>query len=216
MVVAIDGPAGVGKSSIAKLVAERSGFSYLNSGSFYRAYTYVHLASGGEPTDLEGLLARAKKTDVRIEDGRLFLDGEDIEDRLHTAAVDRHVAAISAYVPLRSYVNEQLVRIAEKIDVIVEGRDITTVVFPHAELKIFFDAEAEVRARRRFLQHPEGQSYEEVLSRIIARDEIDRNKPVGALVVAPDALYVDTSYLTIEQVCEKVLSAIFARKSDSK
>ena len=216
MVVAIDGPAGVGKSSIAKLVAERSGFSYLNSGSFYRAYTYVHLASGGEPTDLEGLLARAKKTDVRIEDGRLFLDGEDIEDRLHTAAVDRHVAAISAYVPLRSYVNEQLVRIAEKIDVIVEGRDITTVVFPHAELKIFFDAEAEVRARRRFLQHPEGQSYEEVLSRIIARDEIDRNKPVGALVVAPDALYVDTSYLTREQVCEKVLSAIFARKSDSK
>lgn len=216
MVVAIDGPAGVGKSSIAKLVAERSGFSYLNSGSFYRAYTYVHLASGGEPTDLEGLLARARKTDVRIEDGRLLLDGEDIEDRLHTAAVDRHVAAISAYVPLRSYVNEQLVRIAEKIDVIVEGRDITTVVFPHAELKIFFDAEAEVRARRRFLQHPEGQSYEEVLSRIIARDEIDRNKPVGALVVAPDALYVDTSYLTIEQVCEKVLSAIFARKSDSK
>ena len=99
---------------------------------------------------------------------------------------------------------------------IVEGRDITTVVFPHAELKIFFDAKPEVRARRRFLQHPDGQSFEEVLAQIIARDEIDRNKPVGALVVSPDALYVDTSYLTMEQVCEKVLSAIFARKSDSK
>jgi len=216
MVVAIDGPAGVGKSSIAKMVADRSGFSYLNSGSFYRAYTYIHLKEGGDPGDLEGLLARARETEVEIKDGHLFLDGEDIEDRLHTAAVDRHVAAISASVPLRSYVNEQLVRIAEKRDVIVEGRDITTVVFPHAELKIFFDAKPEVRARRRFLQHPDGQSFEEVLEQIIARDGIDRNKPVGALVVSPDALYVDTSYLTMEQVCEKVLSAIFARKSDSK
>ncbi len=216
MVVAIDGPAGVGKSSIAKLVAERSGFSYLNSGSFYRAYTYIHLAAGGDPADLEALLGRARGTVVQIKDGHLFLDGEDIEGQLHTAQVDRHVAAISAYVPLRSYVNEQLVKIAEKIDVIVEGRDITTVVFPHAELKIFFDAEPSVRAQRRFLQHPDGQSFEEVLAQIIARDEIDRNKPVGALIVAPDALYVDTSYLTMEQVCEKVLSAIFARKSDSK
>ncbi|MCK9547414.1 MAG: (d)CMP kinase [Sphaerochaeta sp.] len=216
MVVAIDGPAGVGKSSIAKMVAERSGFSYLNSGSFYRAYTYLHLCEGGAAEDLGGLLKRAKETVVQIKDGHLFLDGIDIEDKLHTAMVDRHVAAISAYVPLRSYVNEQLVRIAEKSDVIVEGRDITTVVFPHAELKIFFDAEAEVRAQRRFLQHPDGLTFDEVLAQIIARDEIDRNKPVGALKVAEDALYVDTSHLTMEQVCEKVLSAIFARKSDSK
>ncbi len=216
MVVAIDGPAGVGKSSIAKMVASQSGFSYLNSGSFYRAYTWLHLTEGGNVNDLPGLLERAKGTTVTIEDGHLFLDGSDIEDQLHTPLVDRHVASISAYVPLRSYVNEQLVKIAEKIDVIVEGRDITTVVFPDAELKIFFDAKPEVRAQRRYLQHPGDLSYEEVLEQIIARDEIDRNKPVGALAVAEDALYIDTSYLTMEQVCEKVLSAIFARKSDSK
>lgn len=216
MVVAIDGPAGVGKSSIAQLVASKSGFSYLNSGSFYRAYTYLHLSEGGRADQAEELLERARKATVQIIDGRLHLNGADIEDQLHTAQVDRYVAAISAYAPLRSFVNEQLIAIAQERDVIVEGRDITTVVFPNAELKIYFDAEPEVRARRRYLQHPEGQRYEEVLSQIIERDRIDRTKTVGALKVADDALYVDTSYLTMEQVCEKVLSAIFARKSDSK
>ncbi len=216
MVVAIDGPAGVGKSSIAKLVAEKSGFSYLNSGSFYRAYTYLHLAAGGDSSDTEGLLSRAKKTSVDVIDGRLYLDGADIEDMLHTKAVDRYVAAISAYVPLREYVNEQLIRIAHNRDVIVEGRDITTVVFPDAELKVFLDADPKIRAQRRFAQHPEGQTYQEVLEQILARDTIDRNKEVGSLQVADDALYLDTSHLTIDAVCGKVLSAISMRKSEHK
>ena len=95
----------------------------------------------------------------------------------------------------------------------VEGRDITTVVFPDADLKCFFDAKPEVRAERRFKQHPDGPDYETVLKEIEERDHIDRTKPVGALQVADGALYIDTSYLTMGQVCEKVLSAIFTLKA---
>ena len=102
------------------------------------------------------------------------------------------------------------------MDVIAEGRDITTVVFPDAAVKCYFDATPEVRAQRRLRQHPENESYEQVLNVIKMRDEIDRNKTVGALKIAPDALYVDTSYLTMEQVCERVLSAIFTCKNGNK
>lgn len=210
MVVAIDGPAGVGKSSIARMIAQKCNFYYLNSGSFYRAYTYLHLEDGKDPTDLPGVLETAKKYLLEVQDGRICVGGIDIEDKLHTPSVDRHVAQVSAYPELRAYVNEQLRRISQDLDVICEGRDITTVVFPDADLKCFFDARPEVRAKRRFEQHPDGQNYESVLQQIKMRDEIDRNKPVGALKVADDALYIDTSYLTMEQVCEKVLRAIFA------
>jgi len=214
MVVAIDGPAGVGKSSIAKMIAKECGFYYLNSGSFYRAYTYLHLSEGKDPFDLPSMLETAKAHVLSVSDGHIQVEGKDIEDKLHTAQVDKVVAQVSAYAPLRSHVNEQLKVIAKDMDVVVEGRDITTVVFPDAELKCYFDANAEVRAQRRFKQHPDGQDYESVLKSIIERDKIDKNKAVGALQVASDALYIDTSYLTMVQVCEKVLSAIFALKGE--
>lgn len=210
MVVAIDGPAGVGKSTIAKMIAQECNFYYLNSGSFYRAYTYLHILHGKDPLDFPSVLETAKLVALSIEDGRICVQGEDIEDKLHTSDVDRFVAKISAYPPLREHVNEQLRRIARDMDVVVEGRDITTVVFPDAQLKCYFDAKPEVRAERRFKQHPDGQDFETVLKEIKERDHIDRTKPVGALQVAEGALYIDTSYLTMGQVCEKVLSAIFA------
>jgi cytidylate kinase len=214
MIVAIDGPAGVGKSSIAKKIAETCGFYYLNSGSFYRAYTYRHLSLGKDPSDDESVLDTARHTDLSVKDGAICMDGVSVEDRLHTPDVDAFVAKVSVYPPLREYVNTQLREISKGLDVIAEGRDVTTVVFPDADLKCYFDARPEIRAKRRFGQHPEGQTYESVLEQIMKRDEIDRNKAVGALKVAPDALYIDTSYLTIGQVCEKVLSAIFAHKSE--
>jgi cytidylate kinase len=213
MIVAIDGPAGVGKSSIAKMIAETCGFYYLNSGSFYRAYTYQHIVDGKNPSDDEAVLETARKTNLSVKEGQICIDGIPVEDKLHTPSVDSFVAKVSVYPPLRSYVNKQLRQIAEGLDVIAEGRDVTTVVFPDADLKCYFDANPEIRAERRFKQHPTGQSYDSVLKQIIERDEIDRNKRVGALKVAPDALYIDTSYLTIGQVCEKVLSAIFKHKA---
>ncbi|MGE4453206.1 MAG: (d)CMP kinase [Sphaerochaeta sp.] len=214
MVVAIDGPAGVGKSSIAQMIAKTCNFYYLNSGSFYRAYTYLHVKEGKDPLDYASVLETAKGYMLSIEDDHICVNGKDIEDKLHTKEVDAVVAQVSTYPPLRSYVNEQLRRIAKDMDVVIEGRDITTVVFPDAELKCYFDAKAEVRAQRRLQQHPDGQDYETVLQQIRMRDEIDKNKEVGALRIAEDAMYVDTSYLTIGQVCEKVLSAIFTLKGD--
>ncbi|MDD4573350.1 MAG: (d)CMP kinase [Sphaerochaeta sp.] len=215
MVVAIDGPAGVGKSSIAKMIADKCDFYYLNSGSFYRAYTYAHQKAGKDPFDNNGVLNTARNTPLTVENGLICIDGESVEDKLHTPEVDAVVAQVSANPQLRKHVDSQLREIAKGLDVVVEGRDITTVVFPDAELKCFFDATPEVRAERRFKQHPEGQSYESVLKQIIERDYIDRNKEFGTLKVAEDALYIDTSHLTIGQVCEKVLSAIFALKSEA-
>ena len=215
MVVAIDGPAGVGKSSIAKMIADKCNFYYLNSGSFYRAYTYAHQKAGKDILDNDGVLATAKKTPLTVEDSLICINGVSVEDKLHTPEVDAFVAQVSANPHLREHVNAQLRLIAKNLDIVVEGRDITTVVFPDAELKCYFDATAEVRAKRRFAQHPEGQSYESVLKQITERDYIDLNKKVGTLKIAEDALYIDTSHLTIGQVCEKVLSAIFALKSEA-
>ena len=215
MVVAIDGPAGVGKSSIARMIADKCDFYYLNSGSFYRAYTYAHQKAGGDPFDNDSVLETARNTPLTVEDGLICINGESVEEFLHTPEVDAVVAQVSANPLLRKHVDAQLRQIAKGLDVVVEGRDITTVVFPDAELKCYFDATAEVRAKRRFAQHPQGQSYESVLKQIIERDNIDRNKEFGALKIAEDALYIDTSHLTIGQVCEKVLSAIFALKSEA-
>ena len=213
MVVAIDGPAGVGKSTIAKMIAQSCNFYYLNSGSFYRAYTFLHIQEGKDPMDFPSVLETARQHVLSVDGGRICVEGEDIEDELHTSEVDRFVAKISAYSPLREHVNEQLRRISKDMDVVVEGRDITTVVFPDADLKCYFDAKPEVRAERRFKQHPDGLDYETVLKEIQERDHIDRTKPVGALQVADGALYIDTSHLTMVQGCEKVLSAIFALKA---
>src|SRR5690554_6041429 len=213
-VVAIDGPAGVGKSTIANMVAERLGFYFLNSGNFYRAITKGVLDRGLDPEDTEKLVEVARSIKLEIIKERLYSDGVDVEDALHSDAVDAYVAPHSAVVEVREIVNTKLRALAEHgMNIVAEGRDITTVVFPHAQCKFFLDASVEVRARRRYEQQPTEMSYQELVKKIAERDEIDRNKPVGGLKVAPDALYIDSSYLTIDEVYDTVLRAIFTRIS---
>ena len=207
MIVAIDGPAGVGKSSIAKMVSDELGMYYLNSGNFYRGVTYRILNLGLDPAKPDDCVKAAKEAQFDVKDGRFYLDGEDVEDKLHHP-IDIWASKVSVNPQVRSIVNERIHDLTKRMDVVAEGRDMTTVVFPNAEHKFFFDALPEIRARRRYEQNPGVMDYDTILKEINERDAIDRNKPVGGLKIAPDAVYIDTSYLTINEVCEKVIKAV--------
>jgi cytidylate kinase len=206
MVIAIDGPAGSGKSTIAKLLAERlkdragRGFTYINSGKLYRTITLGCLRSGIKPDDREKTLEYAQNARIAYQDDRVLLDGEDVTDSLHTDEIDRWAAPLSANVPVRHIVNDIIRRIAAGLNAVVEGRDMTTVVFPHAEHRFYLDASVQARARRRFDQGVSRLSLEKIQETIAQRDEIDRNKAEGSLVIAPNVIYFDTSGLTIPQV----------------
>lgn len=207
MVVAIDGPAGSGKSTIARMVAGKLGFYFLNTGSFYRAYTLSALDRGIDPLDRDKVLENAERIRLTVQNGSICIDGKDEEGRLHTPDVDRYCSQVSSDPRIRQLVNTSVRKIAEGLDIVTEGRDTTTVIFPDAECKFYFDASPEIRAARRVKDQP-GTDYEEVLKAIMARDKMDIEKADGALKIAPGALVIDTSMLTISQVCEKVVNAI--------
>jgi len=212
MIVAIDGPAGCGKSTIAKRIATELGFYFLNTGSFYRAVTLACLRARVDINDKEAVLSVAKRARITVEDSNICLDGEDVEDKLHGPDVDLNSSLVSSDPRVREIITERIRQIASNMDIVTEGRDTTTVIFPKAEAKFYFDASAEVRAERRIKQHPEGQTFDEVLALINKRDENDKNKPVGALKIAEDAVYIDTSYLTIDKVCEKVIEVVSSKR----
>ncbi len=201
MVVAIDGPAGTGKSTVAKKVAEDLGLVFLNSGSFYRALTLALLDAGVDIDDTGAVMDFAKRQTLDYVDSHLILNGVDVDSELHQDRVDANVSRVSSIVDLRHLVNDRMREIVKSMSIICEGRDMTTVVFPDAEHKFYLDASIDVQAQRRFDQGVSGLSLEEIKAAIIKRDEMDRNKTEGSLKKAPDALYIDTSDLTISQVC---------------
>jgi cytidylate kinase len=212
VVVTLDGPAGVGKSTVADRVARESGFRYANSGSFYRAISQEVLASGQDPSRQELVLQTARRCHFALRDGELWVNGRPARN-LQTDLIDRWSPVHSGIPELRAIVNENLRALAREGDLIVEGRDMGTVAFPDAELKFFLDASLEARAARRFAQGVSGLSREALRRRIEERDRLDREKPVGPLRPAAGAIYLDTSDLTIEEVCAKVVQEIRNRKS---
>lgn len=212
MIVALDGPAGVGKSTIAKLISERSGLFYLNSGNFYRAVTFSVLSNKLDSANELLIIETAKNINIKLIDNLIHIDGINIDDQLHSDAVDRLVASHSAIVEVRNQVNMRIREICNGLDLICEGRDMTTVVFPDAEFKFFIDASPAIRAKRRFNQGTSNLSLKEIEQSIKDRDQIDRNKKVGSLKISDDAIYIDTSDLTINAVCEKVETTIFTEK----
>ena len=206
MIVALDGPAGVGKSTIAKAIAEKTGLVYLNSGNFYRAVTLAVIESDEDNEDKIVEIARNCKID--IVDGNYLLNGRNVNDLLHTDRIDSKVAQVSAIVEVREIITDLLRKVAENTSIIMEGRDISTVVFPNADVKVFLDASVETRAKRRYLQGTSEMSISDIEAAIRKRDSIDKNKAIGRLEMAKDAVYLDTSDLTIDEVCETVVSKI--------
>ncbi|MBQ9238437.1 MAG: (d)CMP kinase [Treponema sp.] len=208
MVIAIDGPAGTGKSTIAARIAQALGITYLNSGSFYRALTLALLRAGIDISDEAAIVSFCGTQRLDYESAHLILNGEDVEHLLHDDAVSAHAASVSAIPAVRHIVNARLRDITQAISVVSEGRDMTTVVFPHADYKFYLDASIAVRAERRFRQGVSSLSRAEIAAAISARDDIDRHKAEGSLVRAPDAFYIDTSRLTIEEVCAIILDKV--------
>ena len=179
MVVAIDGPAGVGKSTVARKSAEAVGFLYVSSGSFYRAITLAVLDAAAALDDPAAVIAVARACRLELRNGHLDLNGRNVEDRINSDAVDAWVAPLSAIPQVREIVNRRLREIAARGDVVVEGRDIGTVVFPGAEVKVFLDADVTTRAARRHEQGTRALPLAEIQKTIAERDLTDRNKPAG-------------------------------------
>jgi cytidylate kinase/small subunit ribosomal protein S1 len=202
MIIAIDGPAGTGKSTIASILAEKHNLTFLNSGGFYRTLTLAVIKAGIDYKDEKATLEFCKKQKIEYtKESHFILNGTDVTAHLHDDEVTANASQVSAIVEIRHLVNDLMREITKSLDIVCEGRDMTTVVFPNAEVKVYLDASAEVRAKRRFDQGVSNMTLEEIKAAIEKRDEMDKNKKEGSLKIAPDALYIDTSNLTIDNVC---------------
>jgi cytidylate kinase len=213
-IVAIDGPAGAGKSTIATGVANRMGFTHVDTGALYRAVTLAVMERHA-PDDALGELTR--DLDVHFDGDRVLLGDRDVTRRIRDTDVTAHVSHVSAQPAVREGLLELQRRLgrADPHGAVLEGRDIGTVVFPDAELKVFLTASAEERARRRHAEltfSGDTASFDEVLEDLERRDRYDSTRPVAPLVQAPDAQEVDTTYLSIDQVIQRIVDLVMARR----
>jgi len=214
-VIAIDGPAGSGKSTLARLLADRLGYSYLDTGAMYRAIAYLALRDGVALDDGPDLARLAHDAHLAFgDDGRMLAFDADVSDEIRRPAVSAAVSEVSAHADVRQVLVAEQRRIGTEQDVVVEGRDIGTVVFPDAPVKIFLTATPPVRAERRrkeLIAKGEHVRADETLAAIEARDAYDSERAVAPLKAAEDAIELDTTGLTIEGVVEAA-AAIVARR----
>lgn len=215
MIVAIDGPAGAGKSSVTRAVAKKLGFRCLDTGAMYRAVAWLAVQEGISLDDEErlGQLARQCTIVFQHDEGNpiargITINGIDVTDAIRTSEIDKAVSPVSAAAPVRAAMTEQQRRIGASGDYVIEGRDIGTVVFPAAELKIFLTASNEERAHRRVRQNADrgvgSIDYAEVLADIIRRDEADSNRGCAPLKPAEDARIIDSTGIYIEDIIENI------------
>ena len=216
LLIAIDGTAGTGKSSVGKAVAAKLGYGFLSTGEMYRALAYTVFAKHITPEDHDGVLAAARElrfTFARQEDAslKMFVDGEYLGAKLHLEEVGNVASRVSTNGEARRVLTEKMREVGMDGGIVMEGRDIGTVVFPDADIKFYLDASAEERANRRFKQLQEAgekPDYNEILRLIKERDYRDKNRATAPLKPAKDAIIIDTSLLNLQQVIDAVLEKI--------
>lgn len=215
MIVAVDGPAGSGKGTVTKRIEKELGFLNLDTGATYRCVALQTLKENVDLKDEEKIIKIANDIDIKIDNTGdkdiVLLNGEDVSRDIRTKEVTSIVSQISSIIPVREKMVEVQRSLAIGKNVIVEGRDICTVVFPNADVKIYLDASEEVRAKRRFEENKQNgidTTYKEVLENVKMRDYNDMHKKFGALKRADDAIVVDSSNLTIDEVVEKIKDII--------
>ena len=215
LVIGIDGPAGSGKGTITKIIAERLGLINIDTGAMYRCVALASIRANLDVSEEEAITKLAKEIKISFDkDGHTFLNGEDVSSLIREKDVSSIVSPISSIVAVREEMVRQQRELAKGLDVIMEGRDITTVVFPNADYKFYLDATVEERAMRRFKQNQESgidMTYEEILENIKSRDYNDMHKEVGALKRTDDQIYIDSTNLSIEEVADEILKHIKER-----
>jgi cytidylate kinase len=222
LIITIDGPAGSGKSTTAKLVAQRLGYAYLDTGAMYRAMTLKALETGRDVTDPDDLAAMAARTDIRVEPDpqgtRIILDGRDVTGDLRSLEVTRNASVVSAAKGVRARMVELQREIGRRGGIVAEGRDIGSVVFPDADVKIYLDAQLRCRAIRRQKDlEAAGMQAEvsEVEHDLGARDKYDSTREHSPLCIPEGSVIVDTTDITIEQQVERILEEARARSGES-
>lgn len=211
MIIAVDGPAGAGKSTISKLIAKKLNINYIDTGAMYRAVTYKCLSEGIDVKNEEDVIEVAKRTDIDFRDNNIYLDSKVVNEEIRTREVSANVSDVAKIKEVRYLMVDVQREIGTRNDVILDGRDIGSYVFPNADYKFFLVATPEERGRRRYKELCEKGfegTLEEIIKDIEKRDEIDSNREFAPLKKADDAIEIDTTGLGIDEVVEAVVSKI--------
>ena len=207
--IAIDGPSGAGKSTISKIIADKIGFFYLDTGAMYRSYTYYYIKNCYDIKNEELVNSKLKDITLMIKDGKFLLNGQDVNKEIRSQEVTSKVSLISSYRLVREKLVEEQRHLASTNNSVLDGRDIGSTVLPNASIKFYLDAKAEIRAERRLQQlNRTDITHDEVLADIIRRDKYDSSRSISPLKKADDAIVIDTSNLDIDEVVNLMLKKL--------